>query len=211
MRHARYRGRHRTSTTATRLTAVGAVGVGTAAVSVLAPATAAHAASSSAWDKVAHCESGGNWSDDTGNGYYGGLQFSASTWSGYGGGSYAPRANEASRTEQIAVANRVLASQGWGAWPVCSRVAGVSGEPTATGVHTTHLLSHHTAPSTHHSSATFTPAERGANYTVKHGDSLSRIAAEQHVKGGWVAIYHANRDVIGSNPGLILPGMKLKI
>jgi hypothetical protein len=70
---------------------------------------------------VAECESGGNWSIDTGNGYYGGLQFSASTWLAYGGGSYAPRADLASREQQIAVAERVLAAQGARAWPVCGR------------------------------------------------------------------------------------------
>ena len=208
MRHARYRGRHRTPTTAARLTAASAVGVGTAAISVLA-VPAAHAASDSAWDKVAHCESGGNWSDNTGNGYYGGLQFSASTWNSFGGDKYAPRADEASRSEQIDIANNVLARQGWGAWPVCSRVAGVTGEPTARGVNTHHLLSNHTKAE--HKTMTFVPAVKGANYTVKHGDTLYGIAERHNVKGGWRAVYHANKDVIGDDPSLILPGMKLKV
>jgi len=73
------------------------------------------------WDAVAQCESGGNWSINTGNGYYGGLQFSASTWSGFGGGEYAPRADLATKAQQIAVAERVLAVQGKGAWPTCGR------------------------------------------------------------------------------------------
>ena len=73
------------------------------------------------WDAVALCESGGNWSINTGNGYYGGLQFSASTWLAYGGGTYAPRADLATRSEQIAVAEQVLAAQGAGAWPTCGR------------------------------------------------------------------------------------------
>ena len=73
------------------------------------------------WDAVARCESGGNWSINTGNGYYGGLQFSTSTWTGYGGGAYAPRADLATREQQIAVAERVLAGQGKGAWPTCGR------------------------------------------------------------------------------------------
>ena len=73
------------------------------------------------WDAVADCESGGNWSINTGNGYYGGLQFSASTWAGHGGTAYAPRADLATREEQIAVAEAVLASQGAGAWPTCGR------------------------------------------------------------------------------------------
>src|SRR3954462_8019899 len=73
------------------------------------------------WDGVAKCESGGNWSINTGNGYYGGLQFSQSTWNAYGGRSYAPRADLPTRGQQIAVAERVLAAQGPGAWPVCGR------------------------------------------------------------------------------------------
>jgi hypothetical protein len=73
------------------------------------------------WDAVALCESGGNWSIDTGNGYYGGLQFSPSTWLSFGGGAYAPRADLATEAEQIAVAEKVLAVQGAGAWPTCGR------------------------------------------------------------------------------------------
>jgi hypothetical protein len=73
------------------------------------------------WDAVAECESGGNWSTNTGNGYYGGLQFSPSTWDAYGGDAYAARADLASREQQIAVAERVLAAQGRGAWPVCGK------------------------------------------------------------------------------------------
>jgi hypothetical protein len=71
------------------------------------------------WAAVAACESGGNWSTSTGNGFYGGLQFTQQTWLGYGGGQYAPSANLATSAEQIAVAQRVLAGQGIGAWPVC--------------------------------------------------------------------------------------------
>jgi len=77
------------------------------------------------WDRIAACESGGNWAINTGNGFYGGLQFTMSTWLGYGGGSYAPRADLATRDQQIAIAQKVQASQGWGAWPVCSVKAGV--------------------------------------------------------------------------------------
>ena len=91
----------------------------------LATTTPANAAGS-VWDSVAACESGGNWSINTGNGFYGGLQFTRSTWLGFGGGQYAPRADLASKSAQIAVAQRVLASQGPGAWPVCSRKAGLT-------------------------------------------------------------------------------------
>jgi hypothetical protein len=84
-------------------------------------------AAGSVWDSVAACESGGNWAINTGNGYYGGLQFSASTWNAYGGSGYAASANRASKAAQIAIAQRVLAGQGPGAWPVCGRRAGLTG------------------------------------------------------------------------------------
>ncbi|MGV9801881.1 transglycosylase family protein [Mycobacterium sp. NPDC003449] len=91
----------------------------------LAMAGQAGAATDGEWDRVASCESGGNWAINTGNGYHGGLQFSPSTWSSNGGGEYAPSAYMATKDEQIAVAERVLASQGKGAWPVCG--TGLSG------------------------------------------------------------------------------------
>jgi len=78
------------------------------------------------WDVVAACESGGNWAISTGNGYYGGLQFSSSTWKAFGGGQYAPSAHQAGKAAQIGIARRVLAVQGPGAWPVCSKRAGLS-------------------------------------------------------------------------------------
>jgi len=96
-----------------------------------APVTAAPAAASAGtwsapapsggvnWSAIAACESGGNWGISTGNGFYGGLQFTEGTWLANGGGQYAPSANLATPAEQIAVAERVLASQGIGAWPVC--------------------------------------------------------------------------------------------
>jgi len=86
-----------------------------ASVSTAAPASSGGAN----WSAIAACESGGNWSASTGNGFYGGLQFTEQTWLGYGGGQYASSANQASKAQQIAVAERVLAGQGIGAWPVC--------------------------------------------------------------------------------------------
>ena len=77
------------------------------------------------WDRLAQCESGGNWRANTGNGYYGGLQFSHRTWTAFGGKSYARTANKATRLQQIAIAEKVLRTQGWKAWPACSRKAGV--------------------------------------------------------------------------------------
>ncbi|MGE2723637.1 transglycosylase family protein, partial [Mycolicibacterium pulveris] len=85
----------------------------------LALAGHANAATDHEWDQVAKCESGGNWAINTGNGYHGGLQFAPGTWSGHGGGEFAPAAHLATKEEQIAVAERVLASQGKGAWPSC--------------------------------------------------------------------------------------------
>ncbi|KOG44321.1 transglycosylase [Streptomyces virginiae] len=89
-------------------------------------ASPAGAASSGTWDQVASCESSGNWSAQTGNGFFGGLQFTQSTWAAFGGLLYAPTANLATKAEQITVAERVLAGQGPGAWPVCSVKAGLS-------------------------------------------------------------------------------------
>ncbi len=77
------------------------------------------------WDRMAQCESGGNWSANTGNGYYGGLQFSRGAWHSYGGGAYAGTANHATRSQQIEIAEKVLSAQGWKAWPTCARRAGV--------------------------------------------------------------------------------------
>jgi hypothetical protein len=94
----------------------------------LALAGQAAAATDGEWDQVASCESGGNWSINTGNGYQGGLQFSPGTWASHGGGLYAPSAQLATKEQQIAVAERVLATQGRGAWPVCGH--GLSGPTT---------------------------------------------------------------------------------
>ncbi len=91
----------------------------------LALAGQAQAAPDSEWDQVARCESGGNWAINTGNGYHGGLQFSPGTWAGHGGTKFAPTANMATKDQQIAIAEQVLATQGRGAWPVCGR--GLSG------------------------------------------------------------------------------------
>lgn len=83
------------------------------------------AASGDVWDRLARCEAGGNWAINTGNGYYGGLQFTAGTWARHGGGAYAARADLASREQQIDIAQRVLATQGWGAWPACTAKLGL--------------------------------------------------------------------------------------
>lgn len=92
-------------------------------------ASVASAAPVHNWDAVAECESGGNWAINTGNGYHGGLQFSPSTWSGYGGQEFAPTAYQATREQQITVAERTLAGQGVGAWPTCGPLLYTNPDP----------------------------------------------------------------------------------
>lgn len=136
----RYQGRHVGSSTTTSplrrkavVAAAAGAGLVVPVVALTATADTASAASSSTWDRLAGCESGGNWATNTGNSFYGGLQFTLSTWTGFGGGQYADRADHATRSQQIAVANRVLAQQGWGAWPACSSKLGLRGLPTSGG------------------------------------------------------------------------------
>lgn len=88
-------------------------------------ASAPAVANGSTWDRLAQCESGGNWSTNTGNGYYGGVQFSAPTWNAMGGQQYAPTADKATREQQIAVASKLQAQSGWGQWPACSASLGL--------------------------------------------------------------------------------------
>lgn len=113
-KHARVPRARKHARLALGLTAVGVAGT----AALLGPASPAQASSVN-WDAVAQCESGGNWSINTGNGFYGGLQFTEGTWLANGGGQYASSADVATPAQQIAVAERVLASQGIGAWPVC--------------------------------------------------------------------------------------------
>ncbi|OBH90304.1 transglycosylase family protein [Mycobacterium sp. E2989] len=112
-------GRHRKPSTSNISVAKIAVTGAVLGGGSIALAGQAAAATDGEWDQVARCESGGNWAINTGNGYHGGVQFSASTWASHGGGQYAPSAELATKEQQIAVAERVLASQGRGAWPVC--------------------------------------------------------------------------------------------
>ncbi|MFD8753787.1 transglycosylase family protein [Kitasatospora sp. NPDC059577] len=95
-------------------------------VAGLVTATSASAAPATVWDKVASCEATGNWAINSGNGFYGGLQFTSSTWAAFGGTSFAPRADLATKAQQISVGEKVLAAQGPGAWPICSVKAGLS-------------------------------------------------------------------------------------
>ncbi len=211
----RYRGRHRAPSTTNRALTIGGVGVGTIAASVIMPSVA-HAATAAQWERLAQCESSGNWADNTGNGYYGGLQFAASTWDSYGGQAYAPLASEATPAEQMAIANKVLAAQGWGAWPVCSVREGLAGTSTTSDASAAAPAT--TTTSTSSSETTSAPATtqathpvKGANYKVKSGDTLVTIASKHHEHGGWSHLYHVNQPVIGTNPDVIHPGEKLKV
>ncbi|MGW2598061.1 transglycosylase family protein [Streptomyces klenkii] len=124
------KGKHRRPSKAVRIVTLAGV-AGAAVAAPLMVATSANAASVSTWDKVAECESGGNWSINTGNGYYGGLQFSQSSWNAAGGQRYADRADHASKSAQIAVAEKLLALQGPGAWQ-CAPAGGLTaGGPKA--------------------------------------------------------------------------------
>jgi resuscitation-promoting factor RpfA len=238
---SRTTGRHRAPSTASKLrrqaTTVAAA-AGVAAVTPLLVAGPAQADSVN-WDAIAQCESGGNWKINTGNGYYGGLQFSRSTWLAYGGGQYAPTANLASRAEQIAVAERTLRGQGIGAWPTCGKRAGSSAsyQPrsetgnTAGSSERANRSERRSTPARQERATRAerrqersTPARReratrverssapagGKTYVVRSGDTLGKIAAAQGVDGGWRALYAANRDVV-ENPDLIFPGERLTL
>ncbi|APT84292.1 resuscitation-promoting factor Rpf1 domain-containing protein [Corynebacterium aquilae] len=118
--------------------AAGTLAVG-ASATLFAPT--ASAAPDSDWDRLAQCEAGGNWAINTGNGFHGGLQFSPSTWNAYGGQQYARYAFQATREQQIAVAEKVLAGQGWGAWPACSRKLGLRSAPTPRNLNAAPVIS----------------------------------------------------------------------
>lgn len=204
------------------------VTVGGAGIALpLLTAASAGAASTDMWEKVAACESTGDWHVNTGNGYYGGLQFTRSTWAAYGGTVYAPRADLATRDQQIAIAEKVLDGQGPGAWPACSVRAGLTrggdapdiapqtqgSRPAEAGKKAGSSpapAAKTTPPSAKAASPTSVPGVRDS-YTVAHGDSLSGIAATERVRGGWQRLYAANRTVVGSDPDLILPGQRLTL
>ena len=232
----RYAGNHRAEveSPAAGLIKAGTLVATTAAVSFAAVGTA-QAAPAHNWDGVAACESGGNWHINTGNGFYGGVQFSASTWRAYGGDRYAGRADLATKSEQIAIAEKVLRGQGRGAWPVCGRhlsSAGYTSAPAASRKSTPHVTKrvvrhaavrhvvrhapvHHVTSHptvTHHAvtHATSAPTSSKKTYTVRAGDTLSQIAVSKHVKGGWHALAHLNQATV-HNPDLIFVGQHIKI
>ncbi|MFD4997585.1 transglycosylase family protein [Streptomyces buecherae] len=203
-------------------------------------ATQANAASVDVWEKVAQCEATGNWSINTGNGFYGGLQFTDSTWRAFGGAQYAPRADLATKDQQIAVAEKVLKVQGPGAWPVCSVKAGLTAggpapqvSPDGAREQANTTRDARTAPQAAPKAAPKAaapkvapkaapkaeskPAPRTQNstagkaYTVRSGDTLFKISQAHDVNGGWRAVYDRNQDVIGDNPNLIFPNQHLTL
>lgn len=312
-------GRHRRPRQAPAL--VVAAGVTGSAIAIpLLGATGASAADAATWDRVAECESGGMWSADFGNGHYGGLQIAQETWADFGGTAYAPTADQASRSQQIAVAEKILDAQGPTAWPTCALVTGLTaddgaapeGEPSGDATQQPETPAEpepesseeavlppapestpssgqfgrdsasggekpSTEPSTESSTGSGTKpsveagteadadqgtgkhrgeadagtgatdgsteaggtgkadderesgrhASRGdgsarngdaaaedaaaGSYTVQAGDNLWAIADEQKVEGGWSALYAANREVVGSDADLILPGQSLDL
>jgi nucleoid-associated protein YgaU len=172
----------------TRLALVLAMASVTGAGALLAPASPAEAARKVNWDVLAKCESGGRWHINTGNGYYGGLQFSRSTWKANGGGKYASTANKATKGEQIRIAEKLYKKRGLKPWPVCGKKAGVyqkAGSPAKKVV-------------------------KKGSYVVKSGDTLASIAKKHKVKGGWKTLYRLNKSKLDS-PSMIFPGQRLRL
>ncbi|MEU1598801.1 transglycosylase family protein [Streptomyces sp. NPDC005708] len=220
------KGKHRRPSKATRAVTLAGV-TGAAIAAPLLAAGNASAATSAEWDAVAQCESGGNWAINTGNGFYGGLQFTNSTWAAYGGTAYAARADLAGKAQQIAVAEKVLAGQGKGAWPVCGK--GLSSAPyngaaastnksakstpttRSTGEQTANRSAQRPAPQKTVTTPTGQKVKKGdGEYKVVKGDSLSLIAAKHHVQGGWKKLFQLNKDIV-KDADLIYPGQQLHL
>jgi LysM repeat protein len=223
LRKNSYIGRHRAPSPqrARKLARNTALTAGAAATSVGMLATPAMAAGTNDWDAVAACESSGNWSINTGNGFFGGIQFTQSTWEAFGGLAYAPRADLATKDQQIAVGERTLDAQGPGAWPVCGKAlnpsapeagsAPVAAEAAAPAPEAPAPEAVAPAPETPAPAPeAAAPAPAEGTYEVQSGDTLSDIAARQNPDGGWQVLYEMNRDKI-ANPDLIFPGQDLAV
>jgi len=174
----------------------GTVAVGATAIGIGLLAGPAAAAEHD-WTGVAQCESSGNWHINTGNGYYGGLQFSSATWLGHGGGEFASRADLASPAQQIAVAERVLLTQGVGAWPVCGKQLRSGSTPAAAA-----------APAPAAAPAAAPAPSSGGTYTVRSGDTLGKIAAAHGIS--WQQLHALNSTTV-SNPHMIRVGQELTV
>lgn len=233
------KGKHRRSSKAVRVATL--AGVAGAAIALpLMGATNASAASVATWDAVAQCESGGNWSINTGNGYYGGLQFSQSSWAAAGGTKYAPRADLATKEQQIATAEVLLDLQGPGAWS-CAGAGNLTNDGVDPGVDTgssastgstqsddtaaaqpdratesqTASRSEDRPATTEKAETVTTPTggkvEKGdGEYKVVAGDTLSTIAEKKGVEGGWQKLFELNHDIV-DDADLIFPGQQLHL
>lgn len=234
--------KHRRPSKAVRIATL--AGVTGAAIAVpLMGATGASAASVSTWDAVAQCESGGNWSTNTGNGYYGGLQFSQSSWAAAGGTQYAARADLATKAQQIAAAEKLLDIQGPGAWS-CAGAGNLTNDGVDPGVDAgstktepkqesaparkaepkkaerteapaTNRSERSAAPEAESKKTVTTPTgekvKKGdGEYKVVTGDSLSKIAADHEVKGGWAQLFKLNKDIV-KDADMIFPGQQLHL
>lgn len=206
---ARYRGKHRKPSAAGRNMARVAL-TGAVAAVPFAGAIPANAASESTWDAVAQCESDGNWQISTGNGFSGGLQFTKSTWSSFGGDEYASNAKDATKEQQIAVAERILQEQGPKAWPNCSKKAGLS-----TGALENQDVSGGNGGSESSTKQTKskpapkqTKAPSTGEYTVESGDTLGKIGQKLGVH--WGTLFEANKGTL-HDPNMILPGQEIKV
>lgn len=175
------------------------------AMSLWPAAGAVHAAPGVNWDAVAACESGGNWAASTGNGYYGGLQFSPGTWHA-NGGSGLP--SQASRAEQIRVAENVSHSQGMGAWPHCGSV-GAGGGATVT-THRSTPVQVSVPPRVSVDSVQRSSGNPNGDYLIVPGDTLTSIAQQFGLSGGWQTLMAKNKGFI-ANPDLIFPGDRIAI
>ncbi len=201
---------------ATSAGAAAAVGVAALGIVAAPPAAAAPGDLSARWNRVAACESSGRWHINTGNHYYGGLQFFQPTWVGFGGRKYAPRADLATRIQQIAVAKRVLADQGPHAWPVCGKRAGLTrhnGDAKRTALPNIRPYVHAVPAGQHQHRAAPKRHDAGprvSRYEVRRGDSLSALADRFGVHGGWQALWHYNRTNV-PNPNVIFVGQTLQI
>lgn len=201
------RGKHRKSNAATRTIARVAI-AGVAIGAPFAFAGSPASAESPNWDAIAQCESGGNWSTNTGNGYSGGLQFAPGTWRANGGTG---AAHQASREEQIRVAENVLRSQGIGAWPVCGKRSGGSAAPAKSVKKATKpakKVAPKKAPAPVQTAPVTVKVNENGDYTVVAGDSLSKIAQALKLDGGWQALYEKNKAFI-ADPDLIFVGQKI--
>jgi resuscitation-promoting factor RpfA len=211
-----FTGKYRARLSSTRVRIATLAGTAGAAFALpLVSASNAKAASVDTWEQVAECESSGNWQINTGNGYFGGLQFSQSSWEAAGGTEYAPRADLASKSEQITAAEELLDMQGPNAWPVCGSEGGLtSAAPPPERVPETNPQPAQPAEPAQPTqpqqpSSPQTPEASGAVHTVQSGDTLSAIAAAHGTS--WDRVYEANRSVVGEDPDFILPGQQLTI